>query len=294
MGAHGKAGQGGPHRTKRKAGGMQVKRNRWENVTILSFVGEFDAFNLPTYSQKIDALVEQGEIQMVFNLHLLTFINSSALGYLLKVKKRSQELGGDLVLVQPSKFIKKTLLTLGLQEVFAIYETDEDGALSYLRPSGAKRAKLSKGDADTDDKLTGANAVMFLVVDEEGKSLYGQNPQVGHINNLTENSIEFRYEVPPPGPKHLVPLSTENFESAIHPGTRLKAKFRQPFARKAYYFELTGTVGKVTRGAGDSANPATVVVEGLDMKPEDRAAISEYVKDLKKFRDMLVKGGELV
>ena len=59
---------------------MKVERNRVQDVTILKFVGEFDAFNLPTYSQKIDALVEEGETSMVFNLHLLTFINSSALG----------------------------------------------------------------------------------------------------------------------------------------------------------------------------------------------------------------------
>ena len=125
---------------------MKVERKRVQDVTILGFIGEFDAFNLPTYSQKIDALVEAGENQVVFNLRLLTFINSSALGYLLKVKKRCQELGGDLILVQPSKFIKKTLLTLGLHEVFNIYETDEDGVLCFEKPGGAKRTRLSKAD----------------------------------------------------------------------------------------------------------------------------------------------------
>jgi len=273
---------------------MKVERKRWENVTILSFVGEFDAFNLPTYSQKIDGLIEAGETQMVFNLRLLTFINSSALGYLLKVKKRCQELGGDLVLVQPSKFIKKTLLTLGLQEVFPIYETDEDGALSYLRPSGAKKAKIAKGDAETDDKLLGANAIMFLTVDEEGKPLYGQNPQVGRLVNLNEGALDLKWEIPAPGPKHLVPISTENFDSAIHPGTRLKVKFRQPFAMKSHYFEIMGQVSAVNRGGAENPNEATVGVDYKDMKPEDRAALVGYVQDMKKFRDILKKGGEQV
>jgi anti-sigma B factor antagonist len=273
---------------------MKVERKRWENVTILSFVGEFDAFNLPTYSQKIDALAESGETQLVFNLRLLTFINSSALGYLLKVKKRCQELGGDLVLVAPSKFIKKTLLTLGLQEVFDLYETDEDGALHYLRPSGAKKSKLSKGDAEKDDKLLGANAVMFLVVDEEGKPLFGQNPQVGRITALTETSLEIRWEIPGPGPKHLVPVSTENFDSAFHPGTRLKVKFRQPFAMKSHYFELSGLVTNVDRGAGESPNDVSIGVEYKDMKPEDRTALVGYVQDMKKFREILKQSGQQV
>jgi len=273
---------------------MKVERKRWENVTILSFVGEFDAFNLPTYSQKIDSLVEQGETQMVFNLRLLTFINSSALGYLLKVKKRCQELGGDLVLVQPSKFIKKTLLTLGLQEVFDICDTDEDGALHYLRPSGAKKSKIAKGDAEKDSKLLGANAVMFLVVDEEGKHLFGQNPQVGRISKLSEASLEIRWEIPQPGPKHLVPISTENFDSALHPGTRLKVKFRQPFAMKSHYFELGGLVAGVARGEADNPNEAVVGVEYKDMKPEDRTALVGYVQDMKKFREILKQSGEQV
>jgi anti-sigma B factor antagonist len=273
---------------------MKVERKRWEDVTILSFIGEFDAFNLPTYSQKIDALVEQGEFKMVFNLRLLTFINSSALGYLLKVKKRCQDLGGDLVLVSPSKFIKKTLLTLGLQEVFGIYETDEDGVLSFQRPQGAKKAKIEKDEAEVDSKLTGANAVMFHVVDEEGKSLFGPNHQVGHITNLSESSLEFRWDVPAPGPKHLVPIHQDNFEGAIHPGTRLKVKFRQPFAMKSYYFEMTALVRSVSKGEGDHPNRGAIAIEFQEMKPEDRQAIGDFVRDLRKFRDILGQGGSAV
>ena len=273
---------------------MKVERKRWEDVTILSFIGEFDAFNLPTYSQKIDALVEQGEFKVVFNLRLLTFINSSALGYLLKVKKRCQDLGGDLVLVCPSKFIKKTLLTLGLQEVFGIYETDEDGVLSFQRPQGAKKQKISKEESEVDDKLTGANALMFHVVDEEGKSLYGQTHQVGRITNLTEGSLEFQWDVPPPGPKHLVPIHQENFDAAVHPGTRLKTKFRQPFAMKSYYFEVAALVSAVGKGDAENPNRATVSVDFQEMKPEDRQAIGDFVRDLRKFRDILAKGGNAV
>ena len=273
---------------------MKVERKRWEDVTILSFVGEFDAFNLPTFSQKIDSLVEQGECKMVFNLRLLTFINSSALGYLLKVKKRCQELSGDLVLVSPSKFIKKTLLTLGLQEVFSIYETEEDGVLAFVKPAGAKKSKIEKGDSEVDEKLTGANICTFLVVDEEGKHLFGQTPQVGHIAKIEEGSLEFRWQIPAPGPKHLVPISSENFDSALHPGTRLRLSFRQPFARKAYSFNVGGSVRNIAKGEGENPNEAQVAIDYKDMKDEDRQAIVDYVRDMKKFREELGKSGSMV
>lgn len=274
---------------------MKVERNRVQDVTILKFVGEFDAFNLPTYSQKIDALVEAGESSMVFNLRLLTFINSSALGYLLKVQKRCNELGGDLILVQPSKFIRKTLLTLGLQEVFHIYDTEEDGVLAFLKPGGAKRTKIGKGDSETDDKITGANAIMFSVVDEEGKNLYGDKPQVGRITGLTDNSVEFKWEVPDTGPKYEVTITKENFDAALHPGTRLRVKFRQPFAMKAYYFELGGLLTRVTRG-DDPEKPkeASFHMDYQDIKEEDRAALSGFVKDLEQFRSHIGKAGSQI
>ena len=198
------------------------------------------------------------------------------------------------MLVCPSKFFKKTLLTLGLQEVFGIYETDEDGVLSFQRPQGAKKAKIEKGEAEVDSKLTGANAVMFHVVDEEGKSLFGQNYQVGHIANLSESSLEYRWDVPPAGPKHLVPIHQDNFEGAIHPGTRLRVKFRQPFAMKSYYFEMTALVRSVSKGEGESPNRASVSIEFQEMKPEDRQAIGDFVRDLKKFREILGQGGSAV
>jgi anti-anti-sigma factor len=100
---------------------MKVERKQWGEVTILSFVGEFDAYNLPTFSGKIDNLIETGNTKLVFNLRLMTFINSSALGYLVQTKKRVEETGGDLVIITPSKFVRKALTVLGLHEYFKIY-----------------------------------------------------------------------------------------------------------------------------------------------------------------------------
>jgi len=272
---------------------MKVERKRWDDVTILNFIGEFDAFNLPSFSEKIDGMIEQGDTKMLFNLRLLTFINSSALGYLLKVKKRCQELGGDLVLVQPSKFIKKTLLTLGLQEVFGIYDSDEDGVLSFQQD--VVTMKLGGKDAAVDEKLAGTNAIMFRVVDEEGNDLFGHNPQIGRITSLEDGTVHFKWQVPAPGPRHLVPISTENFSSAVHPGTRMKAKFRQPFARKSHYFDIGGLVSRVTSGQNEEgATEAQVSMDWQEVSDDDRAALSGYIADMKKFKDVLGKSGEQV
>ena len=66
---------------------MKIERKQVGDIHIISFAGEFDAFNLPTVSEKIDAFIAKGGTRLVFNLKNLRFINSSALGYFVKTAK---------------------------------------------------------------------------------------------------------------------------------------------------------------------------------------------------------------
>ena len=105
---------------------VRVEKRRSGDVTVLTFTGEFDALSLRTVSAEIDTLVESGYTKLCFNLRLLTYIHSAALGYLIRTKNRAEERGGDLVLVQPSKFVSKTLYILGLDELFKLFDCDVD------------------------------------------------------------------------------------------------------------------------------------------------------------------------
>ena len=103
---------------------MKIERKTAGNVTILAFTGEFDAFNLPTVGEKIDQLIQKGCTHLVFNLRLLKFINSSALGYLIKTAKRLKELDGELVLSEPSSSFQ-------FDQIFRIYPNDQE-AVKYF------------------------------------------------------------------------------------------------------------------------------------------------------------------
>src|SRR5210317_239319 len=118
-----------------RKGPMKIERKTAGKVQILAFKGEFDAFNLPTISEKLDALIQTGCTRLVFNLRRLKFINSSALGYLIKTSKRLVELEGELVLSEPSKFFKSTITTLGIDQIFKIFPTDEE-AVKYFHDLG--------------------------------------------------------------------------------------------------------------------------------------------------------------
>ena len=133
---------------------MKLEKHRYEDTVILKFTGEFDTFNLPGFSERIDKMIEGGDVQLILDLHLLRFINSAALGYLIKTSKNVDGRGGEMVLARPSKFIQKTLTTLGLDGVFKIFETVED-AISHMR-QGEDIGQLSLEGGEYDESLTGS------------------------------------------------------------------------------------------------------------------------------------------
>ena len=61
---------------------MKLEKKRYEDIVILKFVGEFDTFNLPMFGERVDRMIDGGDILLVLDVRLLTFINSTALGYL--------------------------------------------------------------------------------------------------------------------------------------------------------------------------------------------------------------------
>ena len=114
---------------------MKLEKFRYDdaevNVVILKFTGEFDTFNLPGFSERIDRMIALGDTKMVLDLHLLKFINSAALGYLIKARKNVEDEGGELALARVQPAITRILEMAHLDEVLPSFQTVEE-AIVYL------------------------------------------------------------------------------------------------------------------------------------------------------------------
>jgi anti-anti-sigma factor len=254
---------------------MKLEKRRYDDVVILKFTGEFDAFNLPTFSAKIDAMVAAGDRQLVLDLHALKFINSAALGYLIKMGKRLKDSGGGMVVARPSKFIQKTLATLGLDTVFTAYQTVEDGILHFKK--GESIGKIDIAEGEYDETLTGAVPLLFR---KDDKANLPPN-QVGRIVTLYEDGLLFRYEPSSKGGKDPV-------EADLVEGAKLKIKFRQPFAVKDHYFEMAGTISQVSKlsGAPGSGEEGVVTarIKYDRIRDDDRKHLAQLVRDLDSWK----------
>ena len=256
---------------------MKLDIEEAAGVTIVKFDGEFDAFNLAPTAKEIDGVIDGGATKLVFELSKLSFINSSALGYLIKVRKKAQAAGGDVVLAKPSNFFRKTLVTLGLDKVIPVYESDEDGIRHYTSKISAPGADL--GD-EVDSTLTGANAIMFSLVPSITSKRF-----IGRISSLYSNGLKFRWEIPGWTRDFRPPLSTANFDKEIHPGRHMRIKFRQPFMVQGHYFEMDASLALVTRDVRDDGkDEALFTIKYHDAKPEDLEMLKRFVDDMAELR----------
>jgi anti-anti-sigma factor len=252
------------------------------SVIVLKFTGDFDTFNLPAFSERIDRMIALGDTRMVLDLHLLKFINSAALGYLIKTHKAVAAKGGELVLARPSKFLKKTLVTLGLDGVFKAFDSVEN-AIGHFH-GGRSIGEISWGDASPDDTIAGSVPVLFRPLTGASDALPPN--QVGRIVSLIPDGLMFRYA---PDAK----LGAKDpVRGQLKQGVRLKLKFRQPFVLKEYYFEMEAVVLQVSEMFGtddQDQGVVTVKVRYDRIKDDDRKHLEQFCRDQDDWKGELKK-----
>lgn len=111
---------------------MELEQREDGGVTYLTLRGQFETFSLPTISERVERLVDGGVRRLCMNFHGVSFINSTALGYLVAVSKRLKGLGGELVFSAPSRFFADTVRTLELHHLFEIFPSDQEAALYFI------------------------------------------------------------------------------------------------------------------------------------------------------------------
>jgi len=100
-------------------------RANGDDVRIYRFDGDFGSHNFWEVQAEIEGILEAGCTRLVLNVGRMTFINSSALGYLIKTWKHLNPQGGHVVLSEPTAFMTRTMSVLGLDTVFKVYPDDE-------------------------------------------------------------------------------------------------------------------------------------------------------------------------
>jgi anti-anti-sigma factor len=266
---------------------MHISVEPRDDHAILHLRGEFDTYYVPHLQKEIDDLAKAGILRVVLNLRLVKFINSTALGAIIKASKGLSAKQGKLVISRPSAFCRDILEKVGLDRVVNVFDSDEAAVASFAQaqPSRAKSAE---------DPSEESSSVLFAPVDESRTEHFLTQSQVivknpitrekpasawsgaGRMSALDEHGLRFTWNG---GQTGLSPFAMAQFLAI---GTEWKVKFRLPLLQRGYC-EAVATVGEVE----ERADGVKVGAQFKAIDDTTRKAIQQYASDLAFLKDEL-------
>ena len=102
-----------------------------DDVRVIKVCGELDALVAPKLKERISKQIELDIVKFVIDFEDLVHINSLAMGILRGKLRVVRDLGGDIKLVGLNDHIKTIFEMIGLDELFDIYNTEEEAIASF-------------------------------------------------------------------------------------------------------------------------------------------------------------------
>jgi anti-anti-sigma factor len=265
---------------------MHISVEPSDDHAILHLRGEFDTYYVPLLQKEIDDLAKAGIVRVVLNLRLVKFINSTALGAIIKASKGLGTKSGKLALSRPSAFCRDIIEKVGLDRVVGVYDSDEAAVESFDKT-------LAKPKAAAEETPEESSSVLFTPVEEARIAHFLTQSQLivkapmskektsawsgaGRMSALDEHGMRFTWNG---GHTGLSPFAMAQMLSI---GTEWKVKFRLPLLQRGYC-EAVAVVGEVEE------RPDGVKV-GANFKAIDdttKKAIQQYAKDLAFLKEEL-------
>jgi anti-sigma B factor antagonist len=97
-----------------------------DGVYVVSPAGELDLYTCPEFKQALLGVISSGARHVVVDLSLTTFVDSTALGVLLRGVERLKAADGRLSVVCPDENILRVFQVTGLHRVFEIHSSRAD------------------------------------------------------------------------------------------------------------------------------------------------------------------------
>jgi anti-anti-sigma factor len=269
---------------------MHISVEHGDNFATIHLRGEFDTYYCKHLQDQIDALIKSGVTHVILNLRLVKFINSTALGAIIKASKSLSSKGGKLVLAKPSSFCREIIEKVGVDRVVPIFDEDEDAARALFADS--KSAAKSAATKPVEDDSTvlfsptdPARIEHFLTQTQRVKGPNLSAHQAGaqwngyaRMAGVDERGLRFTWNGGDTG------LDVFAMGQLLSIGTELKVKFRLPLL-KSGYCDATAVVSEVEEREGG------IKIGAAFSKIDEKtlAAVRQYATDLKFLKDELKK-----
>jgi len=241
---------------------MEILSATEDGVRFLGFVGAFDTPEVDGFQAHVDSAIDEQVFKVVINLGQMSFINSTALGALIRAQKRLNQYGGDLALAEPSAFASGVFKTLGIDRKIKCFKSEAE-SVEYMKTVGAEGVTVE-----------GEEQVNFSFVDRAQTSVAGEDPRMGVLKSVGEGGLSFQWEN----------LDNLDVDKMFVANAALKLRFQLPLYHESHLFTAEATVVSSAITAGGRI---TVQAKFANLKDVERRAIQQYVRDLRYLKGEL-------
>jgi len=271
---------------------MHISVEDGDNYAVIHLRGEFDTYYCSHLQTQVEQLADGGVPHVVLNLRLVRFINSTALGAIIKASKTLAARGGKLVVAKPSPFCREIIEKIGLDRVVPVYDSDEEVVAGLFAGTPHKKKGAAPAEEDessvlfspTDPKriehfLTATRRFKPGTTNPVHAHKFGANwTGVGRMASLDEEGLHFTWTGGDTG------LDPFGMGQLLAIGTALRVKFRLPLFKKGFC-EAEATITEVEERTDGVKIGATF--SRIDDKTRD--AVRQYSEDLKLIREEVRK-----
>jgi anti-sigma B factor antagonist len=110
---------------------MEISTKEYRRAAIVTVSGRIDTSTSTLFEETINNLIENSQYNLVMDLNAVDFLSSSGLRILVTTRKKLREIGGDIVLADPSQRAVDSIEIAGLDKLFASYPNREEAIGSF-------------------------------------------------------------------------------------------------------------------------------------------------------------------
>ena len=101
---------------------MEITTTQYNRCDVVKMTGRVDTYTAPKLQETMDAVVESGKNNIVFDMSEVDFLSSKGLWVLTETQKKCKKQRGKLVLVNTDEKIRKSFNLVGMGDYFDIFD----------------------------------------------------------------------------------------------------------------------------------------------------------------------------
>jgi len=107
------------------------ERSLNHDTLVETFVGRFDQHARQDFKWRIDRAILQGYRFVMLNMVAVSFIDSTALGWLVLAQRRFQRIGGKIGIIAPIGFVRDVLEITEIGEWIPIFASEDEASKTF-------------------------------------------------------------------------------------------------------------------------------------------------------------------